>query len=422
MINRLQSLLSGERPHLYAVLDIGTVEAKALVVLVENEQAAIVGVGREAHAQGAVQDGGIANTEALAAACEKALANAEALTETVMGEQLVADRAVLGISGPVLKSTYVSLAAPRARPADRITEGELRALLQRAERLALQQARSELAMETGSPAVDVGLVDADVVQILVDGYRVSSPVRLQGRQLEVRVFNLFAPLDFLAAVNSVAAALELEPVMILAGPCLVGRVLARGDAIVIDIGGECTDVVLLRGGGIERMRTLPMGGLSFTRRVGRTLGVPVMAAEEIKKSYAAGRLDWARTEEVRAALTADVRTWLDAVQALLEEMAASDTLPPRVLLCGGGAALPDLERAARSYPWVRLLPFTRYPEIIVLQPSHMTGASDRTRRLVGESFVVPAALAAWTVRSLHSQGGDLPQQSLQRVLHGMRLS
>ncbi len=421
IFGKLRGLLSGGQIQLWAVLDIGTVEAKALVVLVEDDRASIVGVGREVHGQEPVRDGAIADTQALAGACEKALAMAEAVTETVVGDKLVADRAVIGIAGPLLKSTYITLSAPRVRPMTSISEGELTALLHRAERLALQQARGELAMEMATPAPDVGLVDAELVQVLVDGYRVSSPVRLQGKQLEVRVSNVFAPLDYLAAVSSVATTLELEATAVVAGSCLVGRVLGRGDGIIIDIGGACTDVVLHRGGGVERMGTLPIGGLAFTRQVARALGVPVAAAEEIKRSYSSGRLASSRAEEVHPAVVAGVRTWLDGVQTLLEEMAARDPLPPRIFLCGGGDALPDLGRATRSHPWARVLPFTRYPDIVLLQPNMVMGPVDRTGRLVGEAFVVPAALAAWAVQMTREEVA-LPQRALRSALHRMGLS
>ena len=61
MIDRLRTMVSGAKPSIHAVLDIGTVEAKALIVLVEGDRAGIVGVGRRGHEPGAIVNGSLAD-------------------------------------------------------------------------------------------------------------------------------------------------------------------------------------------------------------------------------------------------------------------------------------------------------------------------------------------------------------------------
>lgn len=417
MISRLRNLLSARRPNTYAVLDLGSVDAKALVVLVEHQQAFIVGAGRQAHAPGAMHDGVIVDAQAAAACCEQALAQAEALTETVAGEKIIADRAVIGLSGPALRSVYLSVTAPRSRPAERISQNELTSIMQRGARLCLQQGRQGLT-GAGQTGAEVALVHAQVVQLQVDGYQVSSPLRLQGRQLEARLSTVFVPVDYLAAVSGVVASLGMEVVGVQANVCAVGRRLERPDSIVIDAGGAHTDILLTRGGGVESIRSLALGGVSFSRHIARALGVPPQAAEDIKKTYAGGRLDARRSGEVRAALAPDIQAWLDGVESLLGEMAGHEPLPPRLFLCGGCAGLRDLEQALRQHPWARRLTFSRYPELVVLQPGFVHGPQDRTHRLMTENFVAPAALAGWA-----EPGPDtLPQRTLTDVLHRMGVS
>ena len=425
MINKLRSLLSGNRPDLYAILDLGTVEAKALVVLVDGEQAAIIGAGRQAHHSGAIVNGMLSDAKQAAEACERALVQAESLTETIVGDKLIADRAIVGISGPMLKSVCLSLAIRRPRPQERISESELQAIIRRAERLVLRQARTAVAEEHGTADIDVGLVDACVLRVLVDGSIVNNVVGSTGTQVEVRLSNVFAPVAYLTAVGSVATALDLHPVAILSGVGALVRtpyIVGHGDAIIVDVGGDCTDIALVRHGGIEALYTLPMGGVSFARRIGRTLGVPLAAAEEIKRSYAGGRLDATRTAELGAALGEDIQTWLDGLQALLQEMAGDEALPAHLFLGGGGAALPDLVRAARAHPWLRVLPFARQPQITTIQPRQLAVIADRTHQTNNESFVVPVSLAAWAVASARRATTSPQQRALQQVLHGMGLA
>jgi len=425
MINKLRSVVAHRRPDLYAILDIGTVEAKALLVLVEGEQAAIVGAGRQAHQPGAIVNGSVADVQGAAKSCGYALAQAETQTEMVVGERLVAERVVVGISGPMLKGTCLSLTVRRPRPNDRLSDSELRAIVQRTERLVLQQAHNQLAEESLQADVELALVDADILHITVDGYPLTNAVAETGSQVDVRLSNVFAPVSYLATVSAIATASELKPVAILAGCCALARtpaIAARGDAIVIDSGGECTDIVLVRQGGIECVQTLPMGGVSLTRRISRVLGVPLAAAEEIKKNYAASRLDQERGTELRTALAGDVHTWVDGIQALLEDMAGHDDLPGQIFLAGGGAALPDLERAIRLHPWIHVLSFERPPQVTAVQPRLLSGLTDKTQQMSSQSFAIPVALAAWAVQSAQAKAASTPQRILQQVLHGMGLS
>ena len=162
--------------------------------------------------------------------------------------------------------------------------------------------------------------------------------------------------------------------------------------------------------------------MSFTNRIAHTLGVPLNAAEEIKKNYSSGRLDQDRTAELRSAIAGDVQTWLDGVQALLEAMSRQDDLPAHMYLGGGGAALPDIERAMRLHSWLTVLSFVRSPQVSVLQAKSITGLTDSTRHAGGPGHAVPVSLAALAVQPARTQTANAPQRILQQVIHGMGLS
>ena len=84
--------------------------------------------------------------------------------------------------------------------------------------------------------------------------------------------------------------------------------------------------------------------------------------------------------------------------------------------------MADLVQAARTHGWAKGLAFDRYPEVTVVQPPALAGPADRTLRLAGESYVVPAAVAAWAMQPAHNWGMNLRHRPLERVLHGMGLS
>ena len=65
------------------------------------------------------------------------------------------------------------------------------------------EAQRTITWETGLPNVDVRLVHAAVAGAAIDGYAVTNPVGFQGRHLRVSVFNAYAPLVHLGALESV---------------------------------------------------------------------------------------------------------------------------------------------------------------------------------------------------------------------------
>lgn len=422
MISQLRSLLFGSRPELYAVLDIGTAEAKSLVLLVDGEQAAIVGAGRQAYDPGAIAGGAVGDVALALQACDAALGQAEAGAEVAIGQKLVADHAIVGIAGPLLRSVCLALSIRRERPEQRIGRAELHSLVQRTQNVVAQHAQAAVGEEGASARF--GVVDADVLRIAVDGYAVINAIGKTGATVDIRLSNVIAPEACLHALRDLVCRLDMYTRVIQAGVCALAHtryLTARGDAVILDVGGECTDIALLRGGGVESVSSLPMGGAWFTREIVRTLGVPAPAAEEIKRSYARGQLDRQRSDELHAAFREGVQAWLAALQDRLAEMGGREELPAQFYLCGGGAALPDLISAMHRHHWARSLRFARQPQASVIHTRDINALADHTLQLDSASFVVPVALATWAVQALLNREADPAHVELRQVIHGMDL-
>ena len=141
--------------------------------------------------------------------------------------------------------------------------------------------------------MDVRLVHAAVTSASIDGYAVTNPVGFQGRHVRIGIFNAFAPLVHLGALESVAAELDLELLEIVAEPYAVARVIGseqvrQAGALFVDIGGGTTDVALVRSGGIEGTRMFALAGRAFTKSLADRLDLPFPRAEALKVDYARG--------------------------------------------------------------------------------------------------------------------------------------
>ena len=329
---------------------------------------------------------------------------------------------VIGIAGELVKGFTTSLSVERRRPDSTIAEAELDRLIEDAERAAIAEAQRTITWETGLPNVDVKLVHAAVVGAGIDGYGVTNPIGFQGRHIRITVFNAYAPLVHLAALEAVVSRLGLELLKVVAEPYAVARSLGgdqitQSGALFVDVGGGTTDVALVRQGSVEGTRMFALGGRAFTKSLADRLDLPFDEAERVKVDHAAGR-SVEQAELVAEIVAEDVAVWSAGVELVLEEFGKQGLLPGRIELCGGGAGLPEIRRALEVPGFAAGLPFARRPSVSLMTPSEVTAVHDRTGLLVDQQDVTPMALA---VQALEAKREREPlDAALERVLRAMR--
>jgi cell division protein FtsA len=399
-------------------LDIGTEFAKALVFEIDaHGQGVVRGVGRKRQGLSHMQSGTVADIAAVVDNCSVALQEAEEMAGFRPTE------VVIGIAGELVKGFTTTHSQERRKPDQAITEAELQKLIDAVQREALREAERAITWETGLPNVDVRLVHAAVTGASIDGYALTNPVGFQGRHVKIGIFNAFAPLVHLGALQSVASQLDLELLQIVAEPYAVARVLGteqvrQTGALFVDVGGGTTDVALVRQGGIEGTRMFALGGRAFTKSIADRLDLPFPRAEALKVDYARG-IGVDQRDELAEIVSDDIDVWAAGVELVMEELAAGDLLPGRIHLCGGGSRLPEVPEALQAERFWKRLPFARPPEVAVMAPSQVEAVSDATNLLVDQQDVTPLGLAfqAIELQTTH----DPLDAALRRVLRAMKV-
>jgi cell division protein FtsA len=417
-LRRIWQRGEGPAPAACTALDIGTEFAKALVFEIdETGHGTVRGVGRKRQGLSHMQSGTVADIAAVVDNCAVALQEAEEMAG------FRPTQVVLGIAGELVKGFTTTLTQERKRPDHPISEAELVKLIDSVQREALREAERSITWETGLPNVDVRLVHAAIVGASIDGYGLSNPVGFKGRHVKIGVFNAFAPLVHLGALQSVASQLDLELLEVVAEPYAVARVLRaeqvrQAGALFIDVGGGTTDVALVRQGGIEGTRMFALGGRAFTKSIADRLDLPFPRAEARKVDYARG-LPVDDKEQLGAIIRDDVAVWAAGVELVMEELAAGDMLPSRIYLCGGGAGLPEIRDALVAERFWKQLPFTRPPDVAVMSPDMVETITDATDLLVDQQDVTPLGLA-YQAMELHAAEDPL-DVALRRVLRAMKV-
>jgi len=375
-------------------LDIGTEFVKVLVYRIEGDKAVVVGSGRQHQSLSDMQGGRVTDISGVIRNCEIAL-------DKAFEEAGVTPRqCVIGIAGELVKGTTTTVYYKRKDPKVRIAVKELKEIIEQVQAKSFEKTRSELAWETGHSEIDVKLVNSAVVDVKIDGYKVTNPVGFQGRDIQVGIFNAFAPIVHLGALQTIAEGLNLDLLAIAAEPYAVAQCVGLEDSaefssIFIDIGGGTTDIAVVRNGGVEGTRMFAIGGRSFTKSIADMFDLSFAEAEKLKRDYSTGKLgEKTKTrEKISQALKNDCEVWLAGVQIALEEFSNVDLLPSKILLCGGGSLLPDIKEYLEKKSWIKGLPFAKQPKVDFIKPSSVTHVKDETGKLTGSQDVTPMGLA-----------------------------
>jgi cell division protein FtsA len=409
---------AGESLAACTALDIGTEFAKALVFEIGDDgHGTVRGVGRKRQGLSHMQSGTVADIAAVVDNCAVALQEAEEMAG------FRPDQVVVGIAGELVKGFTTTHSQERKRPDQPITEAELQKLIDLVQREALREAERSITWETGLPNVDVRLVHAAVVGASIDGYALTNPVGFQGRHVKIGIFNAFAPLVHLGALQSVASQLDLELLEVVAEPYAVARVLGseqvrQAGALFVDVGGGTTDVALVRQGGIEGTRMFALGGRAFTKSLADRLDLPFPRAESLKVDYARG-LAVDQRDEIGRIVGEDAEVWAAGVELVMEELGGGDLLPGRIYICGGGSRLPEIRDALASDRFWKRLSFARSPEVIVMAPDQVESITDATNLLVDQQDVTPMGLAFQAIELQTTE--DPLDAALRRVLRAMKV-
>lgn len=373
-------------------LDIGTEYMKAIIMECGSEERNIIGFGRVQQRYGDMQGGAIANIQGVLETAQKALQIAQDNTPHVPTE------AVVGIAGEFVKGIVTTLVEERPDPTERISIREMEVLIQRTQQMAYYQGREQLIRQTGIHNLEIELVNTALVDVRIDGYKVSNPYQFQGKNISLSLFNTYAPLVNVGPLATVVEGLGLRMLGAVAEPFAIANSILNDEAyefgaIIVDIGGGTMDVALIRNGGVEGAEMMALGGRSFTRKVARELNITLKEAEDLKLKYSQDELPPDMAKEVQMMIAPDLQLLYEGLELSLENLSKGSALPPRVYFCGGGSALKGLVEGVKERSLYERLPFFKQPEIFMLKAEEITRLEDPDNLVNGEENVTPRSLA-----------------------------
>ncbi|WP_248619640.1 cell division FtsA domain-containing protein [Natroniella sulfidigena] len=392
--NLLKSEEQGDDFKYRLALDIGTEYVKAAIVKFNSKSSEVIGYGQSKQDYSNMEGGAISDIQEVVKVCHQAIEQAEKMAEVSPGQ------IAIGIAGEFVKGIVTDVKQKRSFPKRKLKKKEIDSLVSKGQKEALELAQEELLADVGLNNIKVELVNSSVVEMKIDGYKVTNPEQFQGKNLEISIFNTFAPLVHVGALRTVAKRLGYDLVGIIAEPFAIAKSIMSNEAyefgvIVIDIGGGTTDVALIRNGGIEGTKMFGFAGRDFTKVLARNLNLSLEEAEELKLMYSVGKLDSDIMEKIERILKSNFDLLYEGIEVALKGLASGEALPQKIYLCGGGSALKGLVNGIEERKLYEDLPFFKKPKIKLLKPDDIEGVNDQVGLTEIEN-VTPKSLALQT--------------------------
>lgn len=339
-----------------------------------------------------MHNGTIIDIESVTENCKEAIREAENMAQTKPSD------IIIGIAGELVKGLSTTIEYVRKDYFDEVTMAELQNMVHKIQWKAFDEIREQIKKETGFSELDIKLIHSAISNVNIDGYKISNPLGFKGRNVNITVFNVFAPLVHFEALTTIAASLGKDLLSITSEPYAVSRSLGFEDgsdfsSLFIDIGGGTTDVAVVVNGGVMGTKMFGIGGRVFTKRLAKQSNISYIEAEKQKILFSHGKLDKKEATSIEKLFASDISIWLEALQLTLQEFTHIDVLPSKILLCGGGALLPLIKKSLEQQNWHQGLHFARSPKISYIHPKDVINIIDETNMIKNIQDVTPMALA-----------------------------
>ena len=408
-------------------LDIGTAIVKACVFTIEQRETAsgevigkrahIKGFGKIKQRLGDIQNGVVTDISSVVHNCKEAIriASQEA--------RLQPTQMVMGIAGEFVKGATSTITYNRDEQDAKINLSELRNIVHKLQWKAFVEVRKQLSEETGYPEIDVKLVNTAIVDVRIDGYKVTNPLGFQGKQVQMSIFNSFAPLVHFSALQNIAEELNMDLLSIISEPYAVARSMEAEDAnlsgIFIDIGGGTTDVAVVENGAVVGTKMYALGGRTFTKRLAVELNISFSEAEKLKIAYTEDKLEQKSRKIITDIIKSDTEIWLEGIILSLSDFKDIDVLPSKIHLCGGGTHLGEIRDILNDTKWYKKLHFARTPQASYMKPSDISNVIDETKKMKDQQDIAPMALVNIGIELAGEE--TVMQKALRKVIGIMKV-
>jgi len=403
----------------FLVLDIGSQTIKAILFSVSKGRGRIIGAAKVVRREAKPGEEILSDPAELILNCGRAI-------RLAAGELSADVRTIIGVSGAALRGEVTKMSFVREDQRTKIDLLEIKNVLQKIQWRAYEKIKRKLSLEAGYPESEIRLIGAWAERVGIDGYPVSEPLGMQGKEITLSIFNTYISQGNLDVIEKIGRELNLKIFHVASEAYALAKSLKpqifseHEGAVLLDVGAGLTAVSLIRRGFYEGTKIFSLGGANFTKKIAAELGIGFWEAEEIKLKYSRGLLSSGVSQKIARIFESDMAVLGGGAEMALAESKQTDVFPPDIFILGGCGQLRGLEKYLKNYNWNQYLPFGEPPRIRMLGIEDFDNLEDMSSYLKGPEDLPAAGLAGLALKLLGEE--DILNRTLRRILRIMQFS
>lgn len=327
----------------FLALDIGTETVKAVVFKKENQKPVILGGAMKHYEQFGVFNSRDFSQDVF----KKAIS--QSITEAQKQAKVETKFTILTLPSDVFKARIVFHSFNRKKPKVIINKQEEKDILENALKEARQEITRTYAQKSGILPGELEFLNLEILGIKVDGYQVPCLRGYEGGKLEFRILTTFALKNYFQNFIKIIENLGLKILKTVHPAQNLLDSFGEDNAILVDVGGELTQIFFIKDGKMERIDEFDMGGIAFTQALSRALGLSEVRARILKERYSQGILEEGTRKKIHEIFSDTIQDWFDNLKSKLT--AFEGLFSSTIFLFGGGSQLPEIQQILEEENW-----------------------------------------------------------------------
>ncbi len=357
-----------KKERLFLVLDIGTEAVKVLICRKGNIKVAILGAATQYFKRYSVFNGKIFEANVIKKDILKAIEQAQA---QVQAQDLKKLPVLLTLSPNILKARVNGQSFIQDEGLKiKISKAKEKAILQQVLKKAQQEISQRFSREFGILAKDIHWISLKILEMKIDGYPVSRLCGYNGKDLEFRILATFLLKHYLKSIKRILEdlGLKISKIVHLAESLPIALGGKAGDGIFFDIGGEASQIILVKGGNLKKVSELGVGGKAFSQKLSQSLGIDEQSARILKERYANKVLSGEVGQRIKEILLSEKRTWQQDLEMKIKGINSSN-----IQIFGGSSLLPEIQEVL--------------PGAKIIYPQDFKNIKDETKSLKNPQYI-----------------------------------
>jgi len=298
---------------------------------------------------------------------------------------------IISLSPDILKARIFSTNFLRKGSGQfKISRKEEKNTYQQIIREAKEKISLEFSKRYGILPIEIEWLDSKIIQIKIDGYLVPNISGYKGKNLEIKILGIFLAKDYLLKIKRISDDLNLNILKIVHNAETLPFILKgdKKDGLFIDIGGEYSQLFLVKNGFLEDVGEFEVGGKMFSRQLADTLGIDEETARNLKEKYSQKLLSNISLKRIKEILDPVKKSWYQFLKDKIEEINSKEFFSSNIFLFGGGSLLPEIKDILRESRVIGLNDLPRFEplNISVIRSNNIDDIEDATESLKNPQY------------------------------------